>query len=475
MKTFAYILFGATGDLVKEKIFPALFQLHQKKLLPDNYAIIATGRTKHTHQTFRYYVASKLKIPETDKFLDHIYYQVGNVKDEKFYSDLELLFKQLESEGFDCGNRMFHLAILPQLYIDTIQILGKNKAANSGCGWTRILIEKPFGSDQENAKKLDETIYRHFEPDQIFRLDHYLAKETVMNILAFRFGNGLFEPIWNNKFIDHIQIQLLEKDDVSQRGIFYTQTGALKDVVQNHLLQLVSVVMMDRPKTFNQTMIRAEREQLLYSIKPYNSKELSSWIISGQYKGFKNEVENASDTETFVALKLEIDKPRWKGVPVYIRTGKALKRKVSEISIVFKKPPFKLFDIQQESQFPPNILTIRLNPNEGIILEFLIKKPGPKITLKQASMRFCYSQQEEQQLEAYAKLIYDAIAGDQTLFTLRQGVHAQWRFVDPILKYWQKNNIKPYLYEKNSWGPKDADNIIQKDDRSWCTPSGDFC
>lgn len=484
MNSFTYILFGATGDLARTQIFSAIYQLIKKNLLPGKINIIAIGRTNYDNDSFReYFLESlsrqkqKLSKKLLSQIVKNIFYFKGNINNPSFYHNLEDFLKQLETQGINCSNRIFHLAILPNLYKKIIENLGQSNLCKAKDTFTRIMIEKPFGKDKKSAKELDKVLYQYFNENQIYRLDHYLAKETVLNILAFRFGNGLFEPIWNHHFIDHIQIQIMEDFGIKNRGIFYTETGAIRDIVQNHILQLLSVITMDRPQKLDQAHIRSLRQKLIYSIKPYLSEnKIKDSVVVGQYQDFKSEISETSDhnTETFAALKLEIDDPRWKKVPIYIRTGKKTKRKISEINIIFKKPPFKLFPEHNQESLPPSVLSIRIAPNEGIVLSFAAKIPGPEMKLQSQKMQFCYST-ENSLLEPYAKLIFDALAGDQTLFNLSQDVRAAWRFIDPITEYLEKNRIKPILYLNNSWGPEQANKLIEKDGRHWIDPEYAFC
>lgn len=475
MEAFSLVLFGATGDLAKLKIIPAVYELKRRHLLPENFSLIGNGRTKMSHEQFRDYVIktletklnSSLDIKLVNSILENTYYIQGDLSDDHLYSDLENFLEELLNKGVDCGNRVFHLAILPQLYEEVITKLSEHDLSESSCGWVRVLIEKPFGNDLSSAKKLDKTLKKTFQEEQIFRIDHYLAKETVQNILAFRFANELFEPTLNNQFVDHIQISLMEDFGIKDRGKFYDRTGTVRDVLQNHLLQVLATVTMDKPQQLNAKYIRLERQKLLASLSCPNEAGLDSSVVKGQYQGYLSEknIPQNSTTETYVALKAYITNSRWKDVPIYIRAGKNLCRQVTEVNVVYKDSAMKP---------SPNVLTFRLQPDESIVLRFFVTKPGPTNELQPAHLQFHYKQLGEELMEAYQRVLLDSFRGDQTLFTLAAGVEAEWKFVDPILEYWTHNKVKPDLYEKGSWGPKEADELIRQDNREWIQPSIDL-
>lgn len=479
MQSFSLVLFGATGDLAKIKILPAIYTLYELELLPGNFSLIGSGRTPHTEQEFRDYVTGilkhkfgdKLKKTVLEKMLHHTYYCAGDTQKPEFYQKLSEYLALLKQQGVPSDNRVYHLAILPELYAQVAEFLGASGLNRSPDGWVRIMIEKPFGQDYESAQILNQKLTKYFDEPNIFRLDHYLGKETVMNILAFRFGNGLFEPIWNHKFIDHIQIQTLESFGVGQRGRFYDATGALRDVIQNHILQVLATTLMDRPSDFSVAKVRSERQQILASLQKFTPAEVTKQVVTGVYEGYHQEkdVPDHSRTETYLAMKLGVNTPRWQGVPIYVRTGKKLKTSVSEISIVFKKPPFTLFE--RDLMGPAStVLNLRLQPNEGIILRMAVKKPGAKMILTPASMDFYYNNLSTQLLEAYSKLLLDAFAGDQTNFALIQEVSAQWHFVDPILQTWHNGEKVLHQYKADTWGPAAGDTLLAADHREWIKP-----
>lgn len=480
MQSFSLVLFGATGDLAKIKILPAIYTLYEQELLPGTFTLIATGRTKHSQNSFHTYVkqileqkfGTKLKDKLVKKMLAHTYYIAGDTGDPLFYQNLKLHLEELQAQGVECQNRIYHLAILPELYANTVENLGKTGLHHSPDGWVRIMIEKPFGENYESAQVLNKLLTKYFPENSIYRLDHYLGKETVMNILAFRFGNGLLEPIWNHKFIDHIQIQVLENFGVGQRGRFYDATGALRDVVQNHLLQVLATTLMDRPDDFSVGKVRAKRQEILGAITRYTPESAQLHVVPGQYHGYLQEkdVPDYSTTETYVALKMAVDKNRWKGVPIYMRAGKRLHESVSEISIVFKKPPTALFLHDTKTEPMPTILTLRLQPNEGLILRLAVKKPGPNLVLTPATMDFYYDRFDSMLLEAYVKLLLDCFHGDQTNFALMQEISAQWQFVDPIINSWESLGKNIAKYEPGTWGPEAADELLKRDKRAWVAP-----
>lgn len=485
LDSFSLVLFGATGDLAKLKIFPALYDLHERGQLPEKFALIGSGRTEYSREQFQDYVAEQLrsKVQNLEEgklaqLIERTYYYAGDAIEPSFAPRFAQFLDDLQSQGIPCGNRIFHLAVLPHLYEPIVHNLGSAGLAQARDGWVRLMIEKPFGTDQHSAQTLNQTLLQYFEPDQVYRLDHYLGKETVQNILAFRFGNGLFEPIWDNSFIDHIQITRFEEFGVKDRGSFYDVTGALKDVVQNHLLQVLSVITMEPPANFSPEAIREQRRKILESFKVYDEELIRERTVRAQYEGYTQEknVSPDSTTETYVALKLEIELNRWQGVPVYIRAGKKVAQAVSEVSIVFKRPPFQIFrEFEGEEKAAPNVLTLRLDQGEAILLQFLIKQPGHEMRLQPAAMQFCYRDANGKLMEPYAKLLLDVFKGDPSLFALPEEVEAQWRFVDPILQAWKNGVCEVGSYAADSMGPKAADTLIQLDGREWFVSDPSAC
>lgn len=473
MDAFTLVLFGATGDLAKLKIFPALLHLRRKNLIPEHFYVIGNGRTDYNDESFRDYLftlfsqqlGDSLDTAFVNDFLQHVYFLQGDLQDETMYQRLNHKISEINSTVHTLHHLIYHLAVLPQFYEEVVQHIQVNKPTIDPTS-TRILIEKPFGLDLPSAQRLDQKLLTHFKEEQIFRIDHYLAKENMQNILVFRFANEIFEPLLNHNYVDHIQVSVLEEFGIKDRGKFYERTGALKDVVQNHLLQMLAATTMDRPANLDADHIRHERQKVLNSLRFYSKDEVSSYAVKGQYQGYTNEpfVEPNSVTDTYVAVKAFIQNQRWEGVPIYMRTGKMVSRTVSEISVIFKDPRYKP---------SANVLTFRISPHEGIALRFHAKKPGPYNELQQANLAFDYSRSKDELLEAYQRVLLDALNGDQTLFTKSDDVEAEWKFVDPIMSYWETEQIKPELYEPGSWGPHKADVLIQKDDRDWIVPSID--
>jgi glucose-6-phosphate 1-dehydrogenase len=483
------VIFGATGDLMNRKLMPALYHLIQDGALSRDLFIVGVGRRAITTDQFRELMARSVQdaYPKEynqglwEKIISHMHYSQGKFEDKKLYGELVSLLETFDKEFNACVPRFFYLATPPEHYETIINHLHESKLSE-GCGqgttlYTKVLIEKPFGKDLKTAKKLDELLGKTFEERQIYRIDHYLGKETVQNILSFRFANGIFEPTWNRNFIDHIQITLAEDVGVGTRGEFYDGVGAIRDVVQNHMLEMMALIAMDQPKAFDAQSIRDERVKMIQAIE---SKGVGKAVVRGQYAGYQKEknVNASSATETFVALKLILDTPRWKGVPFYIRTGKHLTKKVTEISIHYKKPAVCRMDPKDPSKqvclFPEpdvmrNVLAIRVEPDEGIALRLMAKKPGFTMKLSPVEMDFTYKQSFAtlSQPTAYERLLLDAIRGDQTLFARTDGIDASWTFVTKILHAWSKGKSHVYEYALGTWGPKEAQDLIENDGRHW--------
>lgn len=476
--SFALVIFGITSNLAQIKLIPALYDIAEKGLLPENTSIIGIARSPKSPEEFREYFREVLnqenrhhkhdiKEEVVEKLFKNLHYLDGHLDDPNFYKKLNEYLRNLDNQGFECDNRIYYLATYPDLYKDVFENLQKEGLNKQDRGWVRLMIEKPIGNDLASAKELNQLLLRYFEESQIYRLDHYLGKETLQNILAFRFGNGIFEPLINNKYIDHIQITASEDFGIGKRGGYYDSVGALKDVGQNHQLQMLAFATMDAPSEFSNESITKERIKILESLVPDPQK-----IVYGQYAGYRDEenVDPNSSTDTFYALKTEIANERFTGVPIYIRAGKKLKMTVTEISIVFKTPVNRLFkDI--DCGMEPNVLIYRIQPNEGIVLKIITKKPGHDLQLEENPMQFCYRNITQELPDAYEKLILDAIRGDQTFFNDAAEVEAQWAFTDPLADAMNK----PFVYKEGSWGPKEADEMIEADGRAWLEPSEMVC
>lgn len=472
MNSFALVIFGITSNLAQIKLIPALYDMEEKDLLPVGMTIIGIARKEMSDQELKNYIHEVLHLEnihhkheikeETFKKLcQRLKYIHGQIQDQKLYEKLEKYLKH--------DNRIYYLATYPELYHQVFEHLQKNNLNKQKNGWVRLMIEKPIGSDLPSAKALNELLLKYFTEDQIFRLDHYLGKETLQNILSFRFSNDIFEPLINRNFVDHIQITATEGFGIGRRGGYYDQVGALKDVGQNHQLQMLAFATMEQPAEFSNEAVTRERLKILKSLVP-----LPDQIIYGQYEGYKKEVNvnHCSSTDTFYALKTYINNKRFKDVPIYIRAGKKLKQYITEISIVFKNPANRLFK-HLDCGDEPNVLIYRIQPNEGIVLKILTKIPGHETKLQPEYMQYCYRVDPHTHYipDPYERLLVDTIRGDQTFFNDAEEVEAQWAFIDPLIAV----RDEPYIYKSGSWGPKEADELIEKDGRKWLEPSMDFC
>lgn len=458
---FILVIFGATGDLAQNKLVPSLVSLYKGNKLPKDFLVIGFARRNFSDEEFR-----KL-FRTSSEFSKHIIYQQGDFSEKEGYLNLEKKLKEFDKKMVACITRFFYLATPPQHYELILDNLSSTKLSE-GCGhegsrWTRIVIEKPFGKDLETAISLDKKLAQIFEEKQIFRVDHYLGKETVQNIITFRFANGIFEPVWNKNFIDHVQITFAEKDGVGNRGKFFDGVGMLRDVGQNHLMQLLAAVAMEQPRSFTKEDIRDERAKVVAALR-------CDGVVRGQYKTYKKEkdVHPSSNTETFAAMKLHIDTPRFENVPFYLRVGKKMTREVVEISIVFIQTCHILF---KEYGCPEvgNVLTIRIQPDEGIYLRLIAKKPGPtKFSLHTVNMHFSYKEEFGGKVaDAYEKVLLDIFAGDQMLFNRSDELESSWKLITDILRMWEKERKKVPVYGDKSWGPKEANELIEKDGKKW--------
>ncbi len=497
------VIFGASGDLTKRKLLPALFELARERLLPEKLNIVGFARKQKTHEQFRAEMAEGLaqfarSEPSRDaekvtSFIQRLYYTSGSYDDEASFGNLKAFLDELDKQqGATAGggNRLYYLSTPPSLFFPIIATLGKIgliAAPDDPEHWTRVIIEKPFGRDLETALALDKNVLSVLDESQVYRIDHYLGKETVQNIMAFRFGNSVFEPLWNRRYVDHVQITVAEAVSVGSRGGYYDHAGAVRDMVQNHLLQLLALVSMEPPASFAPKAVHDEKVKVLNSLRPMDSVEVEQFTIRGQYAAgalagreipaYLSEPDVAADsrTETFVALKLRIDNWRWAGVPFYMRTGKALKKRISEISIQFRQPPLALFGHAHHDGheagdlMAANLLSLRVQPNESIRLQFGLKIPGSKMILQPHEMEFCYRDVfNTEPPEAYERLILDALSGDNTLFIRNDEVKAAWTYVDAILNQWkQDSTTEIHQYVPGSWGPKAADDFIARDGRKW--------
>lgn len=463
------VIFGITGDLSREKLLPALFDLHKAKLLPQKFSIVGFARSEFTDESFRSHIKPKNAKKSWDEFSRQIHYHRGDITDPKTFESLATYLKGLESRGHSCANRLFYFATLPTHY-NTISKELHDSGLLVGCTLhkrqTRVVVEKPFGRDLKTAKKLDQTLAKYFKEEQIYRIDHYLGKETVQNLLTIRFANSIFEPIWNKDYIDHVQISALEDHGIGNRGAFYEQTGVIRDFVQNHLIQILSLIAMEPPADLATNSIRDERAKVISSIMPPSSQEIGKNLVTGQYEEYRDEknVSPKSRTETFAAIKLFLASRRWEGVPFYLRTGKKLAKKITQISIHFKTPS-TLF---KNEPITPNVLIFEIQPNEGIFLVLTSKFPGFGIRLHPVTMELGYHSAFKGEFpEAYERLLLDFIEGDQRLFARSDEIEQSWKYIDQLEKYLSKSRKKPEIYKAGTWGPETADKLIAKDNRQW--------
>ena len=486
-----FVLLGATGDLARRKVIPALYQLWRTHLLPQEFTLVACGRREGDDESFRADARAALErhsrtlpIDETAwaGFSAAIRYHRGDFEDEAAIPALAARLDALDAERGTRGNRLFYLATKSSAFAPLVAALGRagldHESATSG--WRRIVIEKPFGRDLESAMRLNREISKVFRERQVYRIDHYLGKETVRNLLVFRFGNGIFEPIWNRRYVDHVQITVAESIGVETRGTFYEETGAVRDILQNHLLQLLSLVAMEPPTTFSADALRNEKVKILGAIRRPSREEVARDVVRGQYgrgwveatevPGYREEadVDPLSETETFVAAKLEIDDWRWAGVPFYLRTGKRLPRRATEIAIQFKSVPHRLFE-DATADPDPNLLAIRIQPDEGILLRFSSKVPGLGLAIRPVNMDFAYGTSFTADApDAYETLILDALLGDQSLFTRADEVEEAWGIVDPIVEAWAAGEAPAFPdHAAGTWGPEAATTLIERDGRRW--------
>lgn len=481
------VILGASGDLTKRKLIPALNQLHRQGLLPERYAVLGCGRSGFSSEKFRESFKNDKEdgpVPDDD-FLKKLHYVSFNTNDPKEYAFLADELKKLHSQLDIPENRIFYMATPPSLYHiipEGLSCAGLNVEAEN-C-WLRVVVEKPFGSDLQSAQKLNKVLQDFFSEDQIFRIDHYLGKESVQNIMVTRFANGIFEPLWNRNYIHHVEITSAEKQGVGRRGEYYDTAGALRDMVQNHLLQIVAIIGMEPPAVNSPDAIRNEILKVLQALKAVDIKNIGDQVIRGQYlessfngatnKAYRHEehVSKDSRTETYVAMKLFIENWRWGGVPFYIRTGKRLPTDVTEAVIHFKPTPHKLYCFSENELNHDNQLVIRIQPDEGILFKFGMKIPGLGFRVQQVNMDFHYSDLGEQvMLDAYQQLLLDCMNNDATLYTRADAVEEAWRFIDPVLKYWNAHPDYPlHGYPSGTWGPKLADNLIEGDNLTWRYP-----
>jgi glucose-6-phosphate 1-dehydrogenase len=494
------VIFGVSGDLTSRKLMPSLYDLAVRIPLPPGFSIIGVSRRDWSDEDFRKEMYEAIKehatAPVTDEawesFARGLFYVKGDFDSPHTYAELQERLEVVDHERGAGGNRLYYLATPPSFYEHIVRLLGEAGLANRQEiysnpteGWTRIVIEKPFGHDLASARKLNAAINSVFAEPQVYRIDHYLGKETVQNVLAFRFANILFEPVWNRHYVDQVQITAAESLGVENRATYYEESGALRDMVQSHMLQLLSVVAMEPPALFNGDALRDEKVKVLRSVVPPTGDAIATNVVRGQYNagyiagsevlGYREEdgVRNTSRTESFVALKLEIDNWRWNGVPFYLRTGKRMPRRVTEIAIQFKSVPHLMFKLTDGLSLPPNVLTMRIQPDEGITLRVAAKVPGAGTKLQPVRMDFDYGASFGQAgPDAYVRLLLDAMLGDPTLFARDDEIDAAWAIMQGVIDGWERAPASAPLpsYEAGTWGPEEAELLMARDQRTWRRP-----
>ncbi len=479
----AIIIFGATGDLTRRKLIPALYNLYANKSIGGKVPIVCLGRRLISKNEFLELLNPEKFIPQVDRkrllqFLKQVYYYPLDLQGKMTSSRFTEFISRVDRAHCCKGNRIFYLALPPNLFESAIDILRSKDLLNRE-GWNRVVFEKPFGYDLSSAREINGHISSLFREDDIYRIDHYLGKEALQNILALRFANSIFEEIWNNRFIDHVQITVAEKTGVGRRGAYYERTGAIRDMLQNHLLQILSLTSMEQPESLDPEHFRDEKVKVFRSFRRIKPTE----VAIGQYDQglldnkkvlpYRKEmrVSPGSKTETYAALKVGIDNKRWKGVPFYLRTGKRLSMSYAEIDLVLKHVPNELFSKQEPGPLP-NVITIGIQPEEGIVIRFNAKSPGPGMNVQAVNMEFCHPCQFPMNSpEAYETLLHEIILGDQTLFTSWDGVEASWKYTDSILEIIGKRRKDFPNYRAGSFGPEEADKLIKRDGRKWCMPT----
>jgi glucose-6-phosphate 1-dehydrogenase len=488
----AVVIFGASGDLAKRKLIPALYRLVQERLLPAEFAIVGLARTVMSDEEFRSRMKGAVAEFSPEKRVDEevwgsfarrMRYLPSDIRNADDYQKLAALLAEVDREHGTQGNRLFYLSVAPEFYAEAVRQLGEAGMAKPPKGWARVIIEKPFGVSLESARELNAQILRHLDERQVYRIDHYLGKETVQNLLVFRFANGIFEPLWNRQYIDHVQLTNAETVGVEGRGGYYEQAGVVRDMIQNHVFQVLSLVAMEPPATLSAEDVRDEKVKALHSAREFTPERVRAECVRGQYgagsiggkpvPGYREEPGVAPDsaTETFAALTMWFDNWRWSGVPFYVRSGKRLAKRVTEIAIQFKSAPHQLFGAEAMEQVAPNQLVMRIQPDEGITMRFAAKVPGQTTRIRDVNMDFRYGASFGVQLaEAYERLILDCILGDSTLYARADMTVRGWELVTPILDEWAAGGAGFPNYEAGSWGPEDSFRLLEEGGRRWRRP-----
>jgi len=485
------VIFGASGDLTKRKLIPALFNLFDRMLMPDHFFVIGTGRSPLTDGEFRQKIresltsVKKITRSQLNYFTKKCFYVAGSYNDPSLFKTIAKKITRLNKGGYEHSNTVFYLSTPPSVYESIVEMLGVSglvRKTGPEASRARVVIEKPFGRDLESAMELDTNIHRHLSEDQIYRIDHYLGKETVQNILMFRFANAIFEPVWNRRYIDNVQIVVSESIGVEHRAGYFEQSGYLRDMFQNHMLQMLSLVAMEPPASFDANDVRNEKVKLLRALRLFPVDNLDNWIMRGQYvrgkvgdhevPGYREEtgVSPDSQIETFVAARLMIDNWRWQGVPFHLSAGKRLVKRLSEIAIVFKEVPHSMFQQYLPESLSKNILILNVQPHEGVSLRIEAKSPGDKLCMSNLNLEFRYKDVFGKDLpDAYERLLLDCMLGDQTLFIRSDDMEVAWSLFTPVLNVWRdKPQSSPlYTYPAGTWGIKDAKKLLSHDERYW--------
>ena len=489
------VIFGATGDLTKRKLVPALYRLVQERLVPAEFAVVGAARTQMTTEEFRAKMreavaefSGETQIDEEvwNSFARGLYYQTVDIGTAEDYKGLAALLEQIDSERGTGGNRLFYLSTAPSLYAEAVKQLGEAKLVRPDPpAWVRVIIEKPFGTDLESARVLNREIHKYLDESQIYRIDHYLGKETVQNLLVFRFANGIYEPLWNRQYIDHVQLTNAETVGVEGRGAYYEKAGVVRDMLQNHVFQVLSLVAMEPPASLNSEAVRDEKIKAMTSVRPFTPERVRAECVRGQYgagsvngkpvPGYREEEGVAPDsaTETYSMLTMYFDNWRWSGVPFYLRSGKRLAKRVTEIAIQFKDAPHQLFGDEMMEPVSPNQLVIRIQPDEGITMRVAAKVPGQVTRIRDVNMDFRYGASFGVKLaEAYERLLLDCLLGDPTLYARTDMTERGWEIVMPVLEEWSRTKADaPFPnYEAGTWGPQAADDILERSGRRWRRP-----
>lgn len=467
------VIFGASGDLTNRKLIPALLNLYCKDRLPEDTRIVGFARRPWDDAKFRdvlyesaqRFMGEEFIAQKWPGFAEKLFYVPGSIKEPADFRKLDRALVKLESAP---ANRLYYLSVGPNLYEPALKNLAESDMTRERDGWRRVVVEKPFGHDLASAQQLNRIVHDAFDESQVYRIDHYLGKETAQNILFFRFANTIFEPVWNRRYVDHVQISVTETVDVGHRAGYYDQSGVVRDMFQNHLLQLLSLVGMEAPASFEADAVRNEKAKLLNAIRPVRLEE----TVRAQYAGYREAegVAEGSETPTYAALKLYVDNWRWQGVPFYLRSGKALKEKSSEIIIRFQRPPHMMFDMPDRAELTPNSLALCIQPDEGMHLKFQSKVPDSPQAMRPVDMEFHYRSAfgDGGLPDAYERLLLDALNGDASLFARSDEIELAWSIIDPVIQGWQNEGVPALAtYESGSWGPTEADLFIQEKDRRW--------